>query len=292
MLLTASETNNANGSATSTVGGRLQRARGEGHVSFKLRDDMTVLDRLHQSGCAKIRLPKVHDSAPVAVLLNTAGGITGGDRIQFNASWGDDARAVVTSQAAERIYRRSQGLGQVTNTLHVADGAEAEWLPQETIIFDRAGLNRRFEARLYGSARLLALECVVLGRKAMGETVTNLSFHDRWQIYRDDTLAFADDTRLNGDAAAILSGPATGNGADCFATLIDIGPHAEGRLEAAREILSRGDSKMRGFEAGASAWNGMLLIRFVCNDSQRLRNQLITFLEAYRGEELPRVWHC
>lgn len=267
--------------------GAMQRARGAGHVSFKRRDDMTVLDRLRQSGCAKIRLPKIHDSQPVAVLLNTAGGITGGDKLHYCASWGEKSRAMVTNQTAERIYRRSQGLAEVTNTLSVADGANAEWLPQETIVFDRSGLKRRLTARLYGSARLLALECVVLGRKAMGETVNTLDFHDSWRIYRDDTLAFADDTRLNGDATAILSGPATGNGAHCFATLIDIGPHAMERLDFAREQLGKGTCG-----AGASAWNGILLMRFIANDSRKLRDDLTTFLQAYRGEDMPRVWHC
>ena len=287
MLLSASPSAIEEPSASDPASPVLQRARGSAHVSFKLRDGKTALDTLRQSGCAKIRLPRIAGTAPVAVLLNTAGGITGGDQLDCSARWDSGTRAMVTSQAAERIYRRVQGVGQVTNTLHIADGARAEWLPQETIVFDRAGLTRRFSAHLEGSAQLLALETVVLGRKAMGETVTKLDFHDRWRIYRDGHLVFADDTRLCGDASEILKGPATGGGANCFATLIDIGPHAVGRLEAARDLLGACRS-----EAGASAWNDMLVIRFISSNSQQLRGDLITFLESYRGEELPRVWHC
>ncbi len=266
---------------------RLQRARGTGRVSFKLRDDATVLDGLGQNGCAKIRLPRTRATHPVAVLLNTAGGITGGDRLDYTARWAAGTRATVTSQTAERIYRRFEGVGEVSNTLHVADGASAEWLPQETIVFDRSGLNRTFTAHLEGSARLLALETVVLGRTAMGETVTDLNFRDRWRVHRDGRLCFADDTRLVGDPQAILAGPATGNGARCFATLADFGPQAEERLETARAILAD-----CACEAGASAWNDRLLIRFVATDSQKLRGDLIRFLERYRAAPLPRVWHC
>ncbi|AXS42327.1 urease accessory protein [Breoghania sp. L-A4] len=274
-------------SACPVAPARLQRALGTARVSFKLRDGDTVLDGLGQSGCTKIRLPRSRDENPVAVLLNTAGGITGGDRLDYSARWASGTRATVTSQTAERIYRRFEGVGEVSNTLHVRDGASAEWLPQETIVFDRSGLNRTFTAHLEGSARLLALETVVLGRKAMGETVTTLSFRDRWRVYRDGRLCFADDTRLIGDAEDILSGPATGNGATCFAMLAEFGPQAMERLETAREILADCTN-----EAGASAWNGMLLIRFIASDSQRLRGDLIHFLERYRAAPLPRVWHC
>lgn len=279
----------------------LQRARGEGRVSFKLRDDgRTALDRLHQSGAAKIRLPRLPERCadPVAVLLNTSGGITGGDRLRYEARWAAGTSATLTSQTAERIYRRAAGAGEVHNCLTVGEGARAEWLPQETIVFDKAALRRRFEARLSATARLLAVETVFLGRAAMGESVRQTFFRDSWRVWRDGRLAFADETRLEGDARLVLSGPATGLGARCFSTVLDIGPGAEEGIDRARAALAAALSSVahsggeRRCEAGASAWDGKLVVRLAGADGQALRRVLVHFLEAYRGTVLPRVWHC
>lgn len=265
----------------------MQRVSGRGHVAFKHASGITRLSDLHQSGSAKIRLPKVYDGVPVAVTINTAGGLTGGDRLAFEAGVGAGGRAIVTSQAAERAYRSSGGAASVANSLSAGDGATLEWLPQETILFNASGLHRSMTADLAGDARLLAVESVVLGRTAMGETVDRVSFRDRWRIRRDGRLVYADDVRLEGDGSGILKGPATAGGGLAFATLVDCAVDAETRLGLARDALGR--LKIR---AAASAWNGVLVARFVGADGRSLRDGLMTFLETYRSVGLPRVWHC
>ncbi|PTW63521.1 urease accessory protein [Breoghania corrubedonensis] len=271
--------------------GALQRARGKAHVAFAAPSggETARLVDLYQSGCAKIRLPKARGERQ-AVLLNTAGGIAGGDRLDYSATWGAGARAVVTSQAAERIYRSLGPAGEVANRLVVEDDAHAVWLPQETIVFNEARLERRLEADLSGSARLLAVEAVVLGRAAMGESVERLGFRDRWRVRRDGRLVFADDTRLCGDARAILSGPACGGGATAFATIVEVGEGVEARLDAARAILVA--RRADGLSCGASAWGGLLVVRLLSTDARVLRDVIMGFLQDWRGTDLPRVWHC
>ena len=266
---------------------RMQRVSGRGHVGFKHASGRTRLNDLHQSGSAKIRLPKVYDGVPVAVLINTAGGLTGGDRLAFAADIDAGAHAIVTSQAAERAYRSSGGVAEVENRLSAGNGATLEWLPQETILFNASGLHRSMSVDLVGDARLLAVESVVLGRTAMGETVDRVTFRDRWRIHRDGRLLFADDVRLEGDAGDILKGPATAGGGLAFATLVDCAVDADTRLGLARDALGQ-----LGIRAAASAWNGVLVARFVGADGRALRDGLISFLETYRSADLPRVWHC
>lgn len=270
---------------------RLQRASGRASVGFKKSADSTRLDDLYQSGSAKIRLPKVYDGVPVAVIINTAGGLTGGDHFVYEAALAPGTHAIVTTQAAERAYRSPSGVAEVTTRLAAEDDATLEWLPQEAILFNASGLHRSMSVDLKGSARLIAVESVVLGRTAMGETVDTVAFRDHWRIHRDGRLVFADDIRLEGNADDILKGSATANGGLAFATLVDCAQDAETRLKLARDALADIGAGL-DLRAAASAWNGVLVARFVGANGRSLREGLIKFLETYRSVELPRVWHC
>lgn len=267
----------------------MQRAYGRSRVGFRQVDGETRLAELWQEGCAKIRLPRVHDGrGPVAVLLNTAGGITGGDDIVTTASWGEGTRATVTSQTAERIYRRSSGVGHVVSRLDLAAGAVGAWLPQETIVFDGAGLDRTLDVTLVRSSRLVACEAVVLGRTAMGETVRRLDLIDRWRIRRDGRLLFADQTRLRGDPSSILAGPATASGATAFATLVMVSAEAASFLDRARFVM---DSVVgEDLEGGASTFDDVLVVRLLAREGRALRRALVPLTEALIEGPLPRVW--
>lgn len=271
---------------------RLQRARGFGRVSFRQVEGRTRLEDLVQEGSAKIRLPRVYDGrGPVAVLLNTAGGITGGDHLVYEAAWGPGTAATVTAQAAERIYRRASGVGRVENRLTVGAGAEAFWLPQETIVFDRAGLARTLEVDLAPDARFTGCEMVVMGRTAMGEEVTTLSLTDRWRIRRNGRLVYADALRFDGDTRAILAGGATGRGARAFASVVQVAPEAADRLDAVRDGLDAAIAASDGtLEAGASVFDGMMAVRLIAADGQALRAGMAPLLQRLIDGALPRVW--
>jgi urease accessory protein len=268
----------------------MQRANGVGRIRFDVSDGRTRLSDLYQSGSMKIRLPKVYGQPVTAVLINTSGGLTGGDAFAFDVAAGDRSHAIVTSQTAERAYRSTGGSAKVTGRFSAGDGATLEWLPQETILFEKSNLSRSIEADLGTDSRLLMLESAVLGRKAMGETIRDIRFRDCWRIRRNGKLVFADDIRLEGHPDTFFKGPATGEGGRAFATLVDCATDAEDRLPLARRLLDdRPPSETR---AAASAWNGVLAARFVSADSHDLRKTLMTFLTGYRSAELPRVWHC
>ena len=272
---------------------RLERAEGVARVAFALRRigerEETRLADLFQDGSAKVRLPKVHDgSGPAAVFLNSAGGVTGGDRLSFEARFGAGTTATVTTQAAERIYRRSDGVGRIDNRLVVEAGATAHWLPQETIVFDGAGLRRHLDVDLAGDARLVAVESVVLGRTAMGEEVTAVDLADHWRVRRDGRLIYADALRLSGDSRAILSGGATGRGARAFASILVAASDAASRLDGSRKLIET--LAVDGIEAGASAFDGLLSIRCLALDGRRLRTIVEPLIETLTGRPLPRAW--
>jgi len=274
--------------ATGPTPAALERVRGVARVRLAGDGGTTRLVENFQSGSAKVRFPKPADRSVMdVVLLNTAGGLTGGDRISFSVAAGAGARATVTTQASERIYRRRDGDVEVETALAIEAGATLDWLPQETILFDRSSLRRRLAADLHPTGKLLAVEAIVLGRAAMGERVRSATLADSWRVRRGGALIFADGVRLDGDSVAILGGGATGGGAAAMATVLLVAPGAESALPAAREALAGAAG-----EVGASAWNGMLVARLLAVDSHALRADLTRLIETLRGTTMPRTWLC
>ncbi len=264
----------------------MERARGHARLRFKAEGGVTRLDEFFQSGSAKIRLPRVEPGAPTeAVLINTAGGVTGGDHLVYEIAAGAGTHAVISTQAAERIYRRSAGTAHIETRITVASGARLDWLPQETILFDNSSLLRRLSIDVAADSRLLAVETIILGRAAMGEAVRNVIVGDSWRVRRDGKLIFADGLRLDDDATAIMRGGATGSGAIALATLLLVAPDAESHLETARQALETTLG-----EAGVSAWNGMLVARFAAPAGHLLRADLVKLVQSLRAAPMPRVW--
>jgi len=265
------------------------RSRGEIRLGFSYLAGATAISASYQGGCLKVRLPRTrrHDR-PCAVLLNTSGGLAGGDSLVQRVDWGERTEAAVTTQAAEKIYRAIDAPATVSTRIEVGGGARAEWLPQESILFDRAWLSRDMQVRIAGDADFLGVEAVVLGRTAMGERVEAGSLVDRWRIWRDGRLIYADALRLEGEIDALMRRPAIGAGARAMAVAILAAPRAPAVLGALREALEGA----RG-QAAASSWNGMTAVRLLAADGSALRHDLLRALAVLReGRALPRVWSC
>lgn len=242
--------------------------------------------QIEESGSMRIRLPKREGIGLDAVLVNTAGGIACGDRFAVDIQARSGATVTVATPAAEKVYRSDGPVAQLSVDLKLEVGARLDWLPQETILFDRARLRRTLTAEMPADACLTVFEAVVFGREARAEHIADGLFEDRWRIRRGERLVYADTLRLEGSIADLLRKPSVGKGARAFATLIHVAPDAETRLDSVREWLSTTHS----CDAAASAWNGLLAVRFCATTIEALRNTALPFLLAFRGEPLPRVW--
>jgi len=266
----------------------LPRTEGSVCLSFAHREGGTALAGLRQSGAARVRFPKpAAGDTPEAVLLNTAGGLTGGDRIDIDVALAARCSAALTSAAAEKIYRSLEGDTEIRVRLNVGEGARLAWLPQPTILFDRARLDRRTEVALARDATFLAAELLIFGRAAMGEDVRGGAARDAWRVRRDGRLVFADAFRVDGPVADLLDRRATFDGARAAAMLLYAAPDAPARLEEARALLEGAESV-----AGASAWNGLLVARALARDGRALQNDLEPLITRLSGRPLPRVWQC
>jgi urease accessory protein len=266
----------------------LPRTEGTVRLEFARRDDKTALAVLHQAGAARVRFPSPSEGAPPeAVLLNTAGGLTGGDHIDVSVKLGANAEVTITTAAAEKIYRARDGEAEIGVKLALAAGARLAWLPQPTILFDQSRLYRRTEVALAGNATFLAVETLIFGRMAMGEDVRRGACRDVWRVRRDGALVFADAFQVDGAIAEALDRPATLDGARAVAMLLYVAPDAAARMDEARALL-----QTVGSVAGASTWNGVLLVRAMAGDGQTLHRAIAPVAEALSGRPLPRVWQC
>jgi urease accessory protein len=243
------------------------------------------LTTLYQRSPCRVLMPRVDGRAGgEIVFVNTAGGIAGGDRLRYEVSLAGGAHAVFTTQAAEKIYRALDSAARIETRIAAEDGAHAEWLPQETIVFDGGRLSRSVEVSLTGTASALAVEALVLGRAAYGETLGSGEIVDRWRVERDGRLVWADNFRLAGDIAALAARPALLGGARALATAIYAAPDAAGRLDTARTALE-------GARAGATVIDGVLIARIAAPDGAALRVAILKLLRVLRdGAETPRVW--
>ena len=270
-----------------------QRGNGLAELVFALRDGQSRLAHLYQSDPCRILFPRgAAGDPPGAVLLTTSGGLAGGDRVRFALSVEAGAAAVVTSQAAEKVYRSLGPESRVAIDLTVADDAWCEWLPQETILFEGARLRRHTDVTVAGAGRLLACEMLVLGRIARGERFSTGLLHDQWRVRRGEDLAWADSLRLDGDVAAIVGEPAGFAGATALATALYVGPDAGALLAPARQLLAAAAS-----HAGVTLVNGMLLARLVGLQAATVRRDLIAYLAGFRHlamglpARMPQVWY-
>ena len=274
-------------------GVRLQRSVGRVELAFKRRGTVTTLAHLHQAGCGKARLPRpVEANHAEAVLINLAGGLTGGDRLDWQVTWRAGAEATVSGQAAEKIYRAHGMTTAVIETeLAVEPDALGLWLPQETILFDRARLVRRNRFAVAQGGRLLAVEATIMGRRAMGETVTSGLFDESFEVRYDDRLVLAERQRFRGRIADLLVRPAVAGGARALVSLLYVGDGAARRLAAIRDALGEAPAAVSAPDPD------LVVVRWLAAEPTGLRNHLAAALLALTSalglpRQLPRVWSC
>lgn len=260
------------------------RSHGKLSIAAKSRGaGVSALADLHQTGSAKVLMTPARDAVE-GVILNTSGGLTGGDTLSIAATAQTGARLRLTTQAAERVYRSADDTtARVRNVITVESGGRVDWLPQETILFQNGALRRSLAIRMAADARVLVVEPVLFGRLAMGEVVTQARLADSLTLERAGRVVFRDASTLTGDITATLDKPAVGNGARAMALVVFAAPEAEAHLDPVRAMLPK--------TAGVSlVRDDVLVMRALAKDGFDLRRTLIPVLDRLSGDTLPRSW--
>ena len=262
----------------------MQRNAGSARLRVTGVSGNTMLENMYQSGNAKLRIPERHQSGPLeAVMINISGGMTGGDSLDWTFSAQDSAELTLTSQACEKIYKSGSGQAVANIALSASRGSRINWLPQETIVFDRANLLRKIDIDLSKCASALMVESLVFGRKAMGEIVKDAEIRDRWRVHQNGVLIHAEEFRICGAVDEQLSCAAIAAGNKALATVLFVSPSVEQFVPTLNGII--------GESGSVSCWNDKLVLRLLAVDSYDLRHSLIPVIQCLAGgQRLPKCW--
>jgi urease accessory protein len=271
----------------------LERGDGAAEIVFARRAaGRTALAHLYQRSPCRVLFPAPEPGdLSLAALLTTSGGLTGGDRLRLAVTVEAGAAALATTAAAEKVYRSAEGDVEIAVALTVDERGWLEWLPQETILFDGACLDRRLVASVAPAARFLGAETLVFGRAAHGERFARGRLHESWRVRFGGRLVWADTLGLAGDVAAQLGAPAGFAGAAALATAVYVGADAAAHLALARALAEGGDCR-----GGATLLGPVLVARFLDARAEIVRAALARYVAGLRHAAaglpavLPRLW--
>ncbi|WP_456657255.1 urease accessory protein UreD [Bradyrhizobium sp. JR3.5] len=254
----------------------------------------TEISDIYQKFPMAIAFPNVDDHrCKEAVLINTSGGVAGGDEIRVDVVAQGNASVVVTTQAAEKVYRALDRPARILTRLRAEGAARLAWLPQEAIVFNQARIARQTEIDVSSGTELIALEWLVLGRIESGEEVLGGHLLDNWRIRVDGRLVWADGFLASDQVFPQLRKTALLATWKAIATMIYFGPRPESRLERLREIGASLECA-----CGVTIVGAIIVIRVAAISGADLRRGLRRFLDQLNHElgsgpfGVPKMWSC
>ena len=273
----------------------LTRMNGSAFLHYGIRDGSTCLKELDQRIPLRVMFPKgPKGSPPIAAITLVSGGLVGGDRLNIKIHADERTTLTAIGQAAEKVYRSNGPDSRVEISLNVEKDAWLEWLPQETILFDGARLDRCTVANVHSMGRLLAGECLVFGRIASGEVMMNGKIRDSWEVHNaTGHLKWADTLLMNDNIIDILDSPACFGGARAYATALYVGPDAGKFLPAAKNLTDSNED----IRSGVTCRGNVLIARWISDNPLTVREKFERYWVAMRSlaggltQNLSRLWY-
>ncbi len=232
---------------------RMERSVGRAALAVGLRDGRPVPRDIAQGGSARVMLPRSGAGFREAVFLNTSGGLASGDRLEFAMALEAGVAFTCSTQTAERAYLATGAAARVRVGATVGAGGRLVWLPQETILYEEAHVDRATEVDLAPGASVLLCETVVLGRRAMGEDPRRARLADRRMVRVAGRPLWAEQLRLDAGVLAEAGGAAVLGGAPAFAVLALCGPGPRRPRRRLRPCPRRAAFRRRR-RAGTGGW--------------------------------------
>ncbi|OYD97216.1 urease accessory protein [Nostoc sp. 'Peltigera membranacea cyanobiont' 213] len=225
-----------------------------------------------------------------SVILHTAGGMVGGDRLSSNIHLQPQAQTLITTAAASKIYRSNGLQARQTIQMQVDAGACLEWLPQETILFNDAIYRQDLRVELATGASFLGWEITRFGRSARGEKFLQGEWRSHTEIWQQGVPLWIDRQLLRG-SEEIFHSPHGLGGKPIVGSLVWVGGAVSGEIVEKTRNLWNGEG-----ETGVSRLQHGLLCRYRGASTSEVRNwfinvwQLLRVSFLNRGNCIPRVW--
>jgi len=268
------------------------------NLVYANRDGSTQIIQNQMQAPLKVQRPFYPEGKEVchSVILHTAGGVVGGDRLSLNFHLQPNAKALITSAAAAKIYR-SNGLESQQNIdIKLELGANLEWLPQETIVFDGAIYRQNLRVELAPTASILLWEITRFGRSARGEKFLSGQWRSHTEIWQQNSPLWIDRQLLKG-GETMLESPHGLAGKPVVATLAWVGePVTTELVEKVRNLPSEATINPGNCTIGVTRIPNGLLCRYRGTSTTAARDWFVSIWNLLRlsfSERpccLPRVW--
>ncbi len=265
---------------------------GKLNLVYADRQNSTQLIYNHSQAPLKVQRPFYPEGEKVchSVILHTAGGVVGGDRLSLNFHLQPHAQALITTAAASKIYRSNGQQARQTLDIKVDAGACLEWLPQETILFNSAIYRQDLRVELATTATWLGWEITRLGRSARGEKFLQGEWRSHTEIWQQGVPLWIDRQYLPGNEEVFHS-PHGLAGQPIVGSLVWVGnPVSPEIVEKARNLWHGAG------QAGVTLLQHGLLCRYRGASTSEVRHwftavwQMLRVEFLSRGSCIPRVW--
>lgn len=268
------------------------------NLAYANRSGKTQIIRNEMQAPLKVQRPFYPEGKEVChtAILHTAGGVVGGDRLSLNCHLEADAKALITTTAAGKIYRSNGQQAQQNIELKVDSGAVLEWLPQETIVFDGAIYRQDLRVELAPQASILLWEITRFGRSARGEKFGSGEWRSNSEIWQQNRPLWIDRQWLKG-GEKMLESPHGLAGQPVAATLAWVGePVTAEIVEKVRALQCETTIYPGNSSRGITRIPNGLLCRYRGDSTAAARDwfvriwQLLRLSVAGRPCCLPRLW--
>jgi urease accessory protein len=269
-----------------------------GRLSLQLTrtEHGTQLSRSSHEGPLRIQrvLKPEGNDCPHIYLLHPPGGVVGGDRLQTSVELGADAQVLLTTPAAQKLYRSAGARAEVSNRLRLDRAARLEWLPSETLAFSAAQAQLTTHVELAVGAAFIGWDIACYGMPARGEVFETGRVVSRFELYRGDTPLAIESFDL-GQSRELLSGAFALRDHPVVANLYAVpatGPVEGALVESVREAIGEPAQGL----CSVSSLQDLLVVRALGPNVEGVRASLIRAWRALRpaiiGREpmIPRIW--
>ncbi len=257
-------------------------------LNFERAGARTVMRSRH-SGPLLVQRPFYPDGATChAVILHPPAGIVGGDSLNVRIQCSADASTLITTPGATRFYGSDGREGRQCQRLDLA-GSRMEWMPQETIYFDRCVAHQELVVNIDHTSRFIGWDINCFGRQAGNypfvtgvATVSIRVLHDGMPLLQERLVVDG------GNDIDRLSGL---RGSTVCATMLAVAPSLDSAhwLSLVREVLPPA-------EFAATQIDNVLVVRYLGSSVEKVRSGFVQTWIALRPlimqkpAVMPRIW--
>jgi urease accessory protein len=261
-------------------------------IAFASEKGRTVLVRRRHRGPLVVQRPFYPEGPDACHLyvLHPPGGMVGGDDLAVNVAAKEGATALVTTPAAGKVYRTmGPPVGQRVRLIADSD-ARLEWLPQETILFDRSALHASTSIDLESGARFIGWDAICFGRVAAGESFAGGTYRQSLEVRVEGELLLVEPSFV-APASRALTAPFAYAG-HCMAATLVAYPASEEDESAVVEATSAFGATL----AGVTRLSALLVVRLLSTRAPEMREAMVAAWRILRprviGREpcAPRIW--